>query len=132
MRKLVVVSGLPIDDLNMEEALDRLEDFVKIGRETGKTHQVATVNADFVVKAGHDPELRYLLQDADMATADGMPLVWGARLLGVSLEGRVAGSDMIPALAERAAKKGILFTFLAQPPVLRKRPQIYFKKSIPI
>ena len=116
MRKLVVVSGLPIDDLNMEEALDRLEEFVEVGRETGKTHQVATVNADFVVKAMHDPELRYLLQDADMATADGMPLVWGAKILGVSLEGRVAGSDMIPALAERAAKNGHSIYFFGSAP----------------
>ena len=50
MRKLLVILGVPIDDLNMNEALDRLEDFVVIGRETGKSHQVATVNADFVVK----------------------------------------------------------------------------------
>ncbi len=116
MRKLVIVSGLPIDDLNMDEALDRLDAFVAIGRETGKTHQVATVNADFVVKAMHDPELRYLLQDADMATADGMPLVWGAKLLGVELEGRVAGSDMIPALAQRAAEKGHSIYFFGSAP----------------
>jgi N-acetylglucosaminyldiphosphoundecaprenol N-acetyl-beta-D-mannosaminyltransferase len=53
-----------------------------------------------------DPELHYLLQEADMATADGMPLVWGARLLGVPMEDRVTGADMVPALAERAAEKG--------------------------
>lgn len=131
MRKLVVVSGLPIDDLNMEEALDRLEDFVEIGRATGKTHQVATVNADFVVKAMQDPELRYLLQDADMATADGMPLVWGARILGVSLEGRVAGSDMIPALAERAAQKGYSIYFFGAAPGVAQQAADTLKEKYP-
>ncbi len=131
MRKLVVVSGLPIDDLNMEEALDRLADFVEIGRETDKTHQVATVNADFVVKAIKDPELRYLLQDADMATADGMPLVWGARILGVSLEGRVAGSDMIPALAERAAQKGYSIYFFGAAPGVAQAAADKLKEQYP-
>ena len=104
MRRLIIILGVPIDDLNMEQALDRIEEFVQIGRETGKTHQIATVNADFVVKAMKDPELRYLLQEADMATADGMPLVWGSRLLGVDIEDRVAGADMVPALAERGGR----------------------------
>lgn len=116
MRRLIVILGIPIDDLNMGQALDRIERFIQIGRSTGKTHQIATVNADFVVKAMKDPELRYLLQEADMATADGMPLVWGARVLGVDLEDRVAGADMVPALAERAAKNGYSLYFLGAAP----------------
>ncbi len=116
MRRLIVILGIPIDDLNMDQALDRIEKFITTGRQTGKTHQIATVNADFVVKAMHDPELRYLLQESDMATADGMPLVWGARLLGVELEDRVAGADMVPALAERAAQNGYSIYFLGAAP----------------
>ena len=116
MRKLLIVLNVPIDDLNMDEALERLEEFIAIGRETGKSHQIATVNADFAVKSMHDPELLYLLQEADMATADGMPLVWGARRLGVPLEGRVTGSDMVPALAERAAEKGYSIYFYGAAP----------------
>lgn len=131
MRKLIVISGLPIDDLNMDEALDRIESFIKIGRETGKTHQIATVNADFVVKASKDPELRYLLQEADMATADGMPLVWGARLLGVILEGRVAGADMVPALAERAAAKGYSIYFLGAGPGIAAQAVANLKAKYP-
>ncbi|MCA9986745.1 MAG: WecB/TagA/CpsF family glycosyltransferase [Anaerolineales bacterium] len=116
MRKLLVISGIPIDDLNMDEALDRLETFVNIGRATGKTHQIATINADFIVKSLDDPELRYLLQEADMATADGMPLVWGARMLGVPLEGRVTGADLVPALAQRSAQRGFSLYLLGAAP----------------
>jgi N-acetylglucosaminyldiphosphoundecaprenol N-acetyl-beta-D-mannosaminyltransferase len=106
MRKLLIILGVPIDDLSMQEAIERLEEFIKIGRATGKSHQIATVNADFVVNSLHDPELRRILQESDMATADGMPLVMGARMLGVQLSGRVTGADLVPALAERAARKG--------------------------
>lgn len=106
MRKLLVILGVPIDNLTMAEALDRCDEFIAIGRATGRLHQIATVNADFVVNALHDPELRRILQEADMATADGMPLVWASRLLGGPLPGRVTGADMVPALAERAAQRG--------------------------
>jgi hypothetical protein len=66
-RRLLVVSGVPIDDLTMEQALERIDAFIAFGRDGQRSHQIATVNADFVVKAAHDPELRYLLQQADMA-----------------------------------------------------------------
>jgi N-acetylglucosaminyldiphosphoundecaprenol N-acetyl-beta-D-mannosaminyltransferase len=112
MRKLLVVLGVPIDNLTMEEALARCDEFIALGRATGRTHQIATVNADFVVNSLHDPELQRILQESDMSTADGMPLVWGSRLLGGRLPGRVTGADMVPALAHRAAQKGYSIFFL--------------------
>ncbi|MCP5093994.1 MAG: WecB/TagA/CpsF family glycosyltransferase [Chloroflexi bacterium] len=116
MRKLVVILGAPIDDLSISETLERLESFIEIGRATNKNHQVATVNVDFLVKAISDPELSFLLQDIDLAMADGMPLVWGARLLGVPFKERVAGSDVIPLFAERAAEKGYSIYLLGAAP----------------
>ncbi len=112
MRKLLVILGIPVDNLTMAEALDRCDEFIAVGRATGRLHQIATVNADFVVNALHDPELRRILQEADMATADGMPLVWASRLLGGPLPGRVTGADMVPALAERASQRGYSIFFL--------------------
>ncbi|PDW04136.1 WecB/TagA/CpsF family glycosyltransferase [Candidatus Viridilinea mediisalina] len=121
MRKLLVVLGVPIDNLTMDEALARCDEFISDGRATGRTYQIATVNADFVVNSLHDPELQRILQEADMSTADGMPLVWGSRLLGGALPGRVTGADMVPALARRAAEKGYSIFFLgARPGVAAK------------
>lgn len=131
MRKLVVVLGVPIDNLTMSETIDRLDSFVQIGRETGKTHQVATVNADFAVKSLHDPELRLLLREADMATADGMPLVWGARLLGIDVPERVAGADIVPALAERAAGKGYSIYFFGAADGIAQKAADRLKEQYP-
>lgn len=131
MRKLLIILGVPIDDLNMEEALERLDRFVAEGRKTGKSHQVATVNADFVVKAARDVELRQILLGADMATADGMPLVWGARALGVPLEGRVTGADLVPALAERAAQKDYSLYLLGAAPGIAARAAEILKERHP-
>jgi N-acetylglucosaminyldiphosphoundecaprenol N-acetyl-beta-D-mannosaminyltransferase len=116
MRELVIILGVPVDNLTPAEALDRLEGFIETGRATGQSHQVVTVNADFVKNGLRDPELRFLLQDADMATADGMPLVWGARLLNVPLKGRLTGVDLVPRLAERAAEKGYSIYLLGGAP----------------
>ncbi len=109
---LLILMGVPIENLTMEQALDRIERFVLVGRQMEKTHQIATVNVDFLVKAMEDKELRDLLQNADMCTADGMPLVWGSRLLGSPLKERVTGSDMVPQLAARAAEKGLTLYFM--------------------
>jgi N-acetylglucosaminyldiphosphoundecaprenol N-acetyl-beta-D-mannosaminyltransferase len=118
MRRLVVILGVPVDILTTDEALDRVDEMVAAGRATGRVHQVATVNADFVVNALHDPELRRILQRADMTTADGMPIVWGGRLLGAPLPDRVTGVDLIPPLAGRAAERGYsLFLLGARPGV---------------
>ncbi len=60
-----------------------------------------------------------------MATADGMPLVMGARMLGVPLTGRVTGADMMPALAERAAERGYsIFLLGARDGVAARAAQI--------
>ncbi len=125
MDKQIIILGVPIDDLNMDQALDRLDEFIEVGRKEGKSHHIATINADFAVKARTDPELRRILLEIDMATADGMPLVWGARLLGMHLEGRVTGADLVPALAERSAQKGHTLYFLgAGPGVAAKAAEI--------
>lgn len=101
-----VVCGVPIDDLTLAQTVDRVGEFVERGRQTGRTHQVVTVNVDFLVNAQSDAELLDLLQRADLAVADGMPVVWSARLLGDPVQERVAGADLVPALAARAASAG--------------------------
>jgi N-acetylglucosaminyldiphosphoundecaprenol N-acetyl-beta-D-mannosaminyltransferase len=125
MRKLIVILGIPIDGLDLSETLDRIETLITIGRVKRKSHQVATANTDFLVKALKDVQLSKILQQADICTPDGMPLVWAARLLGAPVPGRVAGADMVPALATRAAQKGFSVYFLgAEPGVAARAAEI--------
>jgi N-acetylglucosaminyldiphosphoundecaprenol N-acetyl-beta-D-mannosaminyltransferase len=104
--RCTVLLGTPIDDVTLPEALDRIGTMVDHGRATAQVHQVVTVNVDFVVNASRDTGIRSILQHSDLAIPDGMGIVWGARILGVPVRQRTPGADLVPALAERAARDG--------------------------
>jgi N-acetylglucosaminyldiphosphoundecaprenol N-acetyl-beta-D-mannosaminyltransferase len=116
MHPRVVILGVPVDCLSMLETLDQLERFVETGRKSGKWHQVATINVDFITNAIRDPELLGVLQQADLAMPDGMPVVWGGRFLGAPVGERVAGVDMVVGLAERAARRDYSIFLLGAAP----------------
>jgi len=102
------VLGCEVDNLDMEETLRRIEDFVA----SGLPHQHVVINADKVVKAHRDEALRDVINRCDLINADGMPVVWAARLLGQPLKGRVTGVDLFFRLIERAAERGWRIYFL--------------------
>jgi exopolysaccharide biosynthesis WecB/TagA/CpsF family protein len=105
-RPPALLFGVPIDDLTMNETVSAIGDLVADGRRYGRTHQIATVNVDFLVNALADEGVHRLLQNADICLADGAPIVWGARAAHMSLRERIAGADLVPALAERSATAG--------------------------
>ncbi|MEU6414806.1 MULTISPECIES: WecB/TagA/CpsF family glycosyltransferase [Microbispora] len=67
---------------------------------------IVTANVDIVRLATRDPELAALVDGADLVVADGMPVVWAARLAGHPLPGRVTGASLVFSLSERAAREG--------------------------
>jgi N-acetylglucosaminyldiphosphoundecaprenol N-acetyl-beta-D-mannosaminyltransferase len=123
--RCAVLLGAPVDDVTITEAVERIMEMVEVGRATGRVHQVATVNVDFLVNAAHDPSLLSLLQRTDLAVPDGMPIVWGSRLVGTALQQRSTGVDLLPALVERAAMAGVrVCLFGAAPGVAGRAAQI--------
>ena len=72
----------------------------------GRGGWLITANIDFVQRASADPACRALYAKADLIVADGAPLVWVSRLRGEPVPERVAGADLVWALAERAAAGG--------------------------
>ena len=80
----------------------------------GKNHQSAytcCANVHMVVEAFRDKELRDVVNNADMATPDGMPLAKAMKLNHGIEQERVAGMDLFPALLEKASKQGIKVFF---------------------
>ena len=98
----ISLMGCQIDNLSMDETLDRVGEFIA----DGKPHQHVVVNVDKLVKAARDPQLRQIINDCALINVDGMPVVWASRLLGRPLKERVAGVDLFDALMHRAAASG--------------------------
>jgi N-acetylglucosaminyldiphosphoundecaprenol N-acetyl-beta-D-mannosaminyltransferase len=98
LERLVGILGVPFHHITLEGAVERIESMVA----RRGVHYVVTPNVDFLVKAQRDAALRSVLVNADLVLCDGKPIVWASRLLGESLPCRVAGSDLVPRLLERA------------------------------
>ena len=104
--------GIPVDNLSLQQAIDRVVEMTK--NTEGKTHLVSTLNVDFLVNSlgyaftrPRHPELLNVLRSSDLVTADGFPIVWLSKIIGKPLKQRVTGSDLTPALAARAASEGL-------------------------
>jgi N-acetylglucosaminyldiphosphoundecaprenol N-acetyl-beta-D-mannosaminyltransferase len=67
---------------------------------------ICPVNLDVLRKAVREPETRRLVDQADLITADGMPLIWASRLQQTPLPERVAGSSLIRTLPPAADAAG--------------------------
>lgn len=99
----LVLFGIPIHNMTQEEVLAWVVDRARSKR----PGQIVTANTDFALQAWRDPEMHRIQLEADLIVADGMPLVWLSRLFGPALKERVAGSDLVPRLAEVARDHGL-------------------------
>lgn len=75
----------------------------------GQAHRssyVCCVNAHMTVEA-RDPAFARVVNEADLATPDGMPVLRVLQLFHGLGQERVAGNDLLPALFEEAARRGM-------------------------
>jgi len=131
IRPPALLFGVPIADLTMSETLTLIGELVAHGRSFNRTHQIATTNVDFLVNALDAPEVRSILQNADVCLADGMPVVWGASLVGMPIRERVAGSDLLPLLVEASAKTGWRIHVFGSSPSVAARASAHFAERYP-
>ncbi|SNT61220.1 polymer biosynthesis protein, WecB/TagA/CpsF family [Streptosporangium subroseum] len=99
LRKRVHVAGIGLDPMTESDVVDHVIAALK----RGEGGHIVTPNVDISRIVARDPEARRLVEDADLAVADGMPLVWAAKLLGTPVPGRITGADLIWSLSEAAA-----------------------------
>ncbi len=106
------VWDVPFDSVCLAQAVDRIEALIQCGAPS----YVITANLNYVMLHHQQPELRPVTDDADLILADGQPIVWQSRRGGMPLPERVAGSEMIFHLAQRAAERGWGIYFLGGVP----------------
>ncbi len=95
-RERVDILGVLVDRVDLAGAADRVRRFVEEGRAGGRRGRlVVTPNPEMIEAARHDAGLARLVNQADLAVADGTGVVMASRLLGDPLTGRVAGFDLL-------------------------------------
>jgi N-acetylglucosaminyldiphosphoundecaprenol N-acetyl-beta-D-mannosaminyltransferase len=96
-RDVYCVLGIPIDVVVMEASLNRIE----AAANAKMPFLISTPNLNFLLRTQSDATFRESILQSDLCPADGMPVVWLGRLLGVPIKDRIAGSDIFEALKSR-------------------------------
>ena len=97
--------GLPFDAVDLDGALRT----IRRAAAERRPCFVSTPNLNFLVTCQSDPSFRDSVVESDLSVVDGMPLVWVARLRGIPIPGRVAGSDVFEGL--RRVSQGTMSVF---------------------
>ena len=100
--------NIEIDNLTMDEALDRIDSLIQDNRSA----YVVTPNVDHLVQLERGGELNEVYKHADLILTDGKPLIWISKLYGTPIKEKISGSDLFPKLCALAADKGYKMYFL--------------------
>lgn len=98
----VELLGAGIDCVDLAGAVEKVGAMVA----AGQPRQVVTLNPEILYSAQKEPDLADLINQAGLVTADGVGIVWGCRMAGTPVPGRVAGIDLLEELAGVAARHG--------------------------
>lgn len=110
MTKNVNLLGYQTSAAGLHGDIEKAWNLVKSGT---KGHYVACSNPHSLVVAQSDTVFSQSLENADILLPDGIGIVLAAKILGINLKERVAGSEFFGALSEKAENSGgIKYFFL--------------------
>ncbi|MBQ1808885.1 MAG: WecB/TagA/CpsF family glycosyltransferase, partial [Selenomonas sp.] len=90
MSDKVDILGVQVDSVTMAQAVAQVESYM----DEKKNVLIATANAEMIMRATHDSELKEILNAAALVVPDGAGTVWAAHHLGYEMPERVAGYDL--------------------------------------
>jgi len=91
--------GLPFDAVDRKTVLARIRSAI----ETRTRLFITTPNTNNLIASAADVPFRNSFIRSDIAVADGMPIVWIARLAGIPIHERVAGASLFEEMQRGAA-----------------------------
>lgn len=77
----------------------------------GESRSVYAANVHTVMEAYDHPAFRAMVNECDLVTPDGMPLVWSLRWQGIRDASRVYGPDLTPYVLKAAEEQGVAVGF---------------------
>ena len=113
----ISVLGVGFDNITMDQAV---AEGVRL-MDTAGAHYAVTPNPEIVEVCREDPEALEAVNGADLVLADGIGIIYGAKMLGTPLKGRVTGIGFAQNLMGRMAENGkSLYLLGARPGVAEK------------
>lgn len=97
------IINVSIDKVSYEEATNK----ILLWGKSSDSRYVCAANVHMVMEAWDSPSFRDVVNNADMVTPDGMPLVWTLRLKGEKEQERVYGPTLMLHVLEVAAHENI-------------------------
>ena len=111
------VLDVGFDDITLTEAVDKAIELIK---ERNGSY-VVTPNPEIVMMTKEYPELHDTIERAAMVLPDGIGVIYGAKILGQPLKGRVPGIDFASCLMGKLSKQhGSVYLFGAKPGIAEK------------
>ncbi|EKE16318.1 MAG: Glycosyl transferase WecB/TagA/CpsF family [uncultured bacterium] len=104
------ILGIRVDNFSKKEILEKIEFFLteeKPCLPTGRFHQVATINPEFVLEAQNDKQFKDILNDCSLNIADGIGIFFAFLRFGKLLRHRIAGIDLMDKILKIAQKKNL-------------------------
>src|SRR5262245_46582702 len=106
-RNVYCLLGMPIDATDLESTLRTISQ----ASANASPFLVSTANLNYLASSRIYVEFRESLLQSDLNTADGMPIVWAARLLGLPINERVAGADILDNLRATVSSRKVRVFF---------------------
>ncbi len=97
------ILGTPVANLGYDGVIELFDEWIE-GGEPVQTVNICPVHS--IVEGVFNKDHRSSLDQADLNTADGMPIVWAKRILGDKESSRVYGPTLMINTLEVAEKKG--------------------------
>jgi N-acetylglucosaminyldiphosphoundecaprenol N-acetyl-beta-D-mannosaminyltransferase len=96
MTDVCEICGVSVSRGNLDTHLRALSVLV----EQHRGAWLLTLNVEMISRGRRDPAYWSLIRQADVITADGMPLVWGSRMKSpeTAIHGRTTGVDLVDAM----------------------------------
>ena len=127
MNERVKILGVNVDSVTMAQAVERVEQLIA----AKKNSIVATANAEMLLRATNDDELKNILNAAELVVPDGAGTVWAARHLGYEMPERVAGFDLVQELMKIAPSKGYKFFLFGSAPTIADKAKLKAEELYP-
>ena len=121
------VLGVGFDNLTLEEAVEAGASLV----EAEGFHYTVTPNPEFLLAARKNPPFRQALLGADLVLADGIGVIYSAKILGRPLKGKVPGIDFAQRLLAWMANHGKRLFLLGAKPGVAELAAANLKSTYP-